>query len=311
MAEEFTFAGLPAFTDVAGLKADIAIIGIPHGTWYRSGEPGPSAQAPIAIRRASRRYAAMLSHYDFDLDGPLLDNRNIRVVDCGNLPGDPSDPAGNRKRTSEMIGGIIDSGAVPIVLGGDDSVPIPFFRAYRGSGPFTVVQVDAHIDWRDEVKGITEGPSSTMRRASEMPWIDALIQVGMRGVGSARMEEVAAAKAYGAEIITAKEVHDDGVNRILDLVPDGSACLMTIDCDGLDPSIMPAVNAPVPGGLTYRQVLDLIHGLAKKADLHGFDLVEFVPDKDINGLAALTAARIVFNMIGSLVRSKHFAPRNP
>jgi len=86
-----------------------------------------------------------------------------------------------------------------------------------------------------------------MRRASEMSWIDKLIQVGMRVVGSARIQEIEAAKAYGAEIITAKNVQDGGKDQILNLVPEGSACLLTIDCDGLDPSIMPGVKAPCAG----------------------------------------------------------------
>lgn len=302
-----TFAGLPACMDIDGLSADIAIIGIPHGTSYNPGEPGHSAGAPAAIRKATQRYAPMLDNYDFDLGGPLLNNSKIRVVDCGDVPGDPLDAAGNRKRAVQQIRSILNAGAVPIVFGGDDSVPIPFFHAYQGHAPLAVVQIDAHIDWRHEVNGVTEGPSSTMRRASEMPWIDRLIQIGMRGVGSARIEEVDAARAYGAELITAKEVHERGVERILRLVPDGVPCLVTIDCDGLDPSIMPAVNAPVPGGLSYRQVIDLLHGLAKKCDVCGFDLVEFVPDKDMNRLAALTAARIVWNMIGALVRYKSLA----
>jgi agmatinase len=309
MGDGYTFAGLPAAIEGAGPGGEIVIVGIPHGTPYRPGETSHSAQAPTAIRRAAWRYAGMREHYDFDLGGPLLDNRNIRVVDWGDLPGDPADPAGNRERATEKIRAALAAGAVPIVIGGDDSVPIPVFRAYRGHGPLTVIQVDAHIDWRDEVNGVTEGFSSTMRRASEMPWIQRLIQVGMRGVGSARPEEVEAAKEYGAEIITAREVQDSGVERILGLIPEGSACLLTIDCDGLDPAIMPAVNAPVPGGLSYRQVVDLVHGLTKKAEVRGFDLVEFVPDKDINGLGALTAARLIFNMIGSLVRSKPFAQR--
>ena len=301
-----TFAGLPACVDIDGLSAEIAIIGIPHGTSYHSGEPSHSAGAPAAIRRATQRYASMLDNYDFDLGGPLLNDHKIRVVDCGDVPGDPFNPAANRKQARQKIRSILDAGAVPIVLGGDDSVPIPFFHAYQGHAPLTVVQIDAHIDWRHELNGITEGPSSTMRRAAEMPWIDRLIQVGMRGVGSARIEEVDAARAYGAELITAKEVHARGVERVLSLVPDGGPCLLTIDCDGLDPSIMPAVNAPLPGGLSYRQVIDLLHGLAKKSDIHGFDLVEFVPDKDVNRLGALTAARIVLNMIGALVRCKPF-----
>ena len=306
MGNTKTFAGLPACMDLNDLSAQIAVIGIPHGTSYNPGKLSHSAEAPAAIRNAAARYARMRDHYDFDLGGPLLANRSVRVVDCGDLAGDPGDPASNCKRAMEKMRSILKAGAVPIVLGGDDSVPIPFFRAYQGYGPLTIVQIDAHLDWRHEVNGVTEGPSSTMRRASEMPWIGRLIQVGMRGVGSARIEEVDAARAYGAEIITAKEVHEKGVQQILSLVPDGSACLMTIDCDGLDPSIMPAVNAPVPGGLSYRQVIDLMHGLAQKSEIQGFDLVEFAPDKDMNGLAALTAARIVWNMIGALVRYKPF-----
>jgi agmatinase len=304
MTTKSTFAGLPACANIGDVSADIAIIGVPHGTLYSLDKPSHSAQAPAAIRQAAERYSHMLDNYDFDLGGSLLDNRNIRVVDCGDLPGDPFDSAGNQRRTTEMIRSAIKVGTVPIVLGGDDSIPISVFRAYQDHGPFTLIQVDAHLDWRNEVNGITEGPSSTMRRASEMPWINRLIQVGMRGVGSARQEELAAALAYDAEILTAKDVHEGGIQPILNLVADGAACLVTIDCDGLDPSIMPAVNAPLPGGLSYWQVVDLLHGLTKKADVRGFDLVEFVPERDINGLGALTAARIVFNMIGALVRSE-------
>jgi agmatinase len=309
MMNQNTFAGLPPCKNVPGLSADIVIIGLPHGISYSLNIPSCSVNAPTAIRKAAERYGEMIDHYDFDLGGPLLDNREIRVFDCGDVPGDPSDPMGNHRRSEENIRTILDAGAIPIVLGGDDSVTIPFLRAFKGKGAFTVVQIDAHIDWRHDIKGITEGPSSPMRRASEMPWIYTLIQAGMRGVGSARAEEVEAAKAYGARIITAKNVQDDGIDRILTLVPEGSPCLLTIDCDGLDPSIMPAVNTPMPGGLSYLQVVDLLHGLTKKAKVCGFNLVEFVPEKDTDGLAALTAARMVFNMIGALIRSPFFDQR--
>jgi len=258
---QYTFAGLPECGEIAVLSADIAIIGVPHGISYSVGVPSHSVNAPMAIRKATKRYSEMIDHYDYDLGGTLLDNSDIRVFDCGDVPGDPSDPIGNQRRSQEKIRAIINAGAVPIVLGGDDSITIPFLRAFQGKGVFTVVQVDAHIDWRHEVNGITEGPSSSMRRASEMPWIDKLIQAGMRGVGSARIEEIDAARDYGAEIITAKNIQDGGIDEILSLVTEGSTCLLTIDCDGLDPSIMSAVNAPMPGGLSYRQVVDLLHGL--------------------------------------------------
>jgi agmatinase len=309
MTNRHTFAGLPQCKKNARLSADIAIIGIPYGVSYSEGVPGHSEKAPNAIRKAAKRYAQMIEHYDYDLGGSLLNNSDIRVVDCGDVPGDFSDPIGNNRRSQEKIQDIVGAGAIPIVLGGDDSVTIPFLRAFQGHGAFTVVQVDAHIDWRHEINGITEGPSSAMRRASEMPWIDKLIQVGMRGVGSARIEEIEAAKVYGANIITAKKVHEGGIDQILNLVPDDSACLLTLDCDGLDPSIMPGVKAPMPGGLSYRQVVDILHGLVSKGNVCGFNLVEFMPEKDINGLTALTAARFVFNMIGALVRSTFFAQR--
>lgn len=296
-----TFAGLPASETP---EAGIAVIGIPHGVSYEPGAPSHSSNAPMAIRAAARKYAAMLTHYDFDLGGPLLDRGAPPAFDCGDVPGDPADPAGNQARATEAIRSLLDAGAIPVVIGGDDSVPIPLFRAYEGRGPLTLIQVDAHIDWRHEVNGITEGPSSPMRRASEMPWIGTLIQVGIRGVGSARPEEVEAARAYGAHLITAAALGEPGgIGRVLDLVPEGGACLFTLDCDGIDPAVLPAVKAPSPGGLSYRQVIDLVHGVAQKARVRGFDLVEMMPEKDRDGLSALSAARIVLNVIGALARA--------
>jgi len=79
---------------------------------------------------------------------------------------------------------------------------------------------------------------------------------------------------------------------------------VTLDCDGLDPSIMPAVAARSPGGLGYWHVVELLHGLAAKTRLAGFDLVEFMPARDRDGVAALTAARIVVNAIEAIARSR-------
>ncbi len=304
-SHRLTFAGFPP-CDVTSLSADIALIGIPHGTLYEPGKASPSAQSPAAIRAASHRYASMLDNWDFDLNGPLLAGRSIRVVDCGDVPGNPGDSEGNRRRATEAVQVILNGGAVPIALGGDDSIAIPFFRAFHDRGPITLIQVDAHIDWRDAVHGVKEGYSSTMRRASEMGWIDTLIQVGMRGVGSAGESELKDAKAAGAQIITARDLHAGGIDQVLDRIPAEAQCLLTLDCDGLDPAIMPGVNAPAPGGIGYWQIVDVIHGIARKATLIGVDLVELAPEKDIGGLSALTAVRILFNIIGALARSDRF-----
>ncbi|TIN67222.1 MAG: agmatinase, partial [Mesorhizobium sp.] len=72
--------------------------------------------------------------------------------------------------------------------------------------------------------------------------------------------------------------------------------------DSLDPSIMPGVAARTPGGLTYLQMIDLIAGLGRWARIAGFDLVEFYPPADIDGVSALTAARLLVNVVGTVVR---------
>src|SRR5690348_12961233 len=191
-SHDFTsFLGVPVCTELDALDAEIAILGIPFGAPYGTSDiVTASSAAPAAIRAQSNRLSVTLDHYDFDLGGPLLDGRAVRIVDCGDVPGDPLDIAGNAARATNAVRAILARGAVPIVLGGDDAIPIPVFRAYEGHGPIAIVQIDAHIDWRHEVQGVTEGYSSTMRRASEMPWIGGMVQIGMRSLGSARPADV-------------------------------------------------------------------------------------------------------------------------
>jgi agmatinase len=181
-------------------------------------------------------------------------------------------------------------------------VPIPFLAAFADHGPVWIVQIDAHIDWRDEVHGERHGYSSPMRRASEMAHIAGIVQIGIRSVGSARGSEVEAARRYGSRIVTARAVHAVGVEATLQHIPEDARVIVTLDCDGLDPGIMPGVAARTPGGLSYTQVIDLIAGIGRRARIVGFDIVELYPPADMDGLSALTAARLVVNAIGAIVR---------
>jgi agmatinase len=293
-----TFAGFPSAARAE--RGQIAVLGIEHATPYETGKPSHSAGAPAALRAALAGYNRLADHYDFDIGGLRPDS----AVDCGDLPGDPADPRGNRDAITAAVRALLDVDAIPVVLGGDDSVPIPMFRAFEARGPLTVVQIDAHLDWRDEVRGEKYGYSSTMRRASEMPWMRRMVQVGLRGIGSARAGEIADAHAWGSRLVPAADVHGHGMARVLDLVDADANCLVTLDCDGIDPSILPAVLAPAPGGLLYWQVLELLRGLAAKCRIVGFDLVEFMPARDTTGLAALTAARLVCNAIAAIATSQ-------
>lgn len=282
-------------------KTAVAIVGAPIATPY----PGFglfSASAPEAIRQASAYEAPTLSHHDFDINGSLLDDDYGTIIDTGDLATSETDFAHNRSLITRAVGQILDAGAKPIVIGGDDSVPIPVFQAFAGRGRYTILQIDAHIDWRDDVNGECYGLSSTMRRASEMAEIEQIIQVGMRSPGSARTAEYRDALAWGATIIRAQQVYRQGVEQILDLIPAGSNVLVTFDCDSLDSSAMPAVMSPTPGGLMYWDVVEMLQGVAAKANLCGFNLVEFMPDRDMNGTAAMLAARLIFNAAANMAR---------
>jgi agmatinase len=298
-AETRTFLGLPACNDIATLEADVAIVGAGCATPYPS-VGAYCADAPAAIRAAMASYAAAVSHYDFDLGGPLLGSADMVVADCGDLPFVEADARGNRDRIRAAISTILDRGATPVVLGGDDSVPIPLFQAFEGRGRFTILQLDAHIDFRDEVGGERWGLSSTMRRASELGCIERIIQVGQRAVGSARLADYEAALAAGVKFVSARALRAKGIGQVMELIPRGSNVLVTFDCDALDPSIMPAVIGPAPGGLTYWQAIELIDGVAERGRIAAFDLVEFMSARDIAGLGALTAGRIVAHVIGRL-----------
>jgi agmatinase len=303
-------SGLPSFIDaqrcknLSELEADVAIIGVPYGVPYDlAGMRSPSAPAPSAIRAASRRFVKYLSHYDFDLGGPVFAGRDVRVVDCGDVYMRSGDFDANSHRTVEAIQEIRRSGAVPIILGGDHAIPIPVMRGFHDVGSMAVIQLDAHIDWRHEVNGITEGLSSPMRRASELPYVDGMAQFGIRGIGSARQEEVDAALAYGSRLVTAEEIHDRGVQSVFDRIPEAENYYITFDADGLDPSLAPGVNTSAPGGLTYFQSARLIEAVARRGKLVGYDFVEVVPDNDVGGITCMTAARLALFTIGVLAHT--------
>ena len=162
------------------------------------------------------------------------------------------------------------------------------------------------MDWRDEINGEREGYSSGIRRASEMHHIGEIFQIGLRGVGSGRNEAFEAAKEYGAHLISVYEIHEFGIKRILDRIPEGPIYL-TIDADGLDHTIMPAVNAPTPGGLNWLRIMDIIHAVVKKDRVLGMGLVEISPSFEGSRITLIHAETLICNFIGAAVRQGYYS----
>lgn len=302
-----TFLGLPAVgTAQTGDEPGVAILGIPFGVPYTSpGHTAGCADAPNAIRTRSRRLANFADHHDFDLDGPMLvGSPLLRVVDAGDVDGSSEDGEGNAERAEAAVRSLLATGAIPIVLGGDDSVPIPVLRAYAGRDPLIVLQVDAHLDFRDEVAGVRDGYSSTMRRASEMDHVGRIVQVGLRGVGSARTSDVADARAAGNLLVTARELRERGVEWLLGALPRGAPVFIAFDLDGLDPSVAPAVSGVSPGGLSYDEAGDLVGGVAGRCRVVGAAFTELVPALDVNGISALVVVRMVMRLLAGMDRNR-------
>lgn len=298
-------------TDLDTLDAHIAFLGIPYGSAYTIDEvTNDQTRAPTAVRQATDRAVRNLDRYDFDVGGPIYDGRDVKVVDCGDVVGDPKDPGAHSRNAEAAVRKILAAGALPLIIGGDHGIPIPVLRAYDDQGPITLIQVDAHIDWRDQINGVHDGLSSPIRRASEMAHVEDIFQIGIRAQGTARPEEYEAAMAYGANIITAYELHDLGMDAVLDRIPDGGRYYVTIDADGIDPSVMPAVAGPALGGVTYQQARKLLHGLVRKGRVVGMDIVEITPTKDVNQITAITAGRFFVNLIGAAVRADYFGTRS-
>ena len=302
-----TFLFTQLTTDLEHLNAHIAFLGIPYGLAYTVGDvSNDQSTMPAAMRQATDRMVRSLERYDFDLGGPLYAGKPIRAVDCGDVRADVHDLKGQVARAEQVVRKIVGSGAMPIVLGGDHGVSIPVLRAFEGRGPITLIQIDQHLDWRDEVNGIKDGLSSPMRRASEMEHVGQIFQIGLSATGSARQEEVDAAKAWGAHLIPAHELHEVGIDAVLRLIPDGGRYYLTVDMDGMDCAIAPAVAAPMPGGVSFVEARRLVHGLVAKGRVVGMDVVEITPRTDINRITCITAGRLIVNLIGAAVRAGYF-----
>lgn len=295
-----TFLGSQSSQDLSKVETPYAFVGIPYGPVYVGREVSACAEAADVIRRTSheRSYTRFMSHWNFDLGEPQFEDNKPNVTDIGNVVVDPYDIPKVKDNVRLVLNPLVRKGIVPLVIGGQDSVPPLVVSAYDGVEDINVLQIDAHIDFRDEIYGRRDGASNTMRRVRDYGCVKDVIHFGTRSIGTARREEVEIAQRMGNRFISAWEIHDEGVDTFLETFNMSRKWVLTIDCDGMDPTIAPAVGVPEPGGLTFVQTAKVLRYLARKNCIAGVIFTEFQPDKDINGTTALTVARLLLNIIG-------------
>ncbi len=289
MTETFMGVGAPT------TSSEAVVLGAAMATVYPDRHPHAS-EGPSALRAATWRLALFTGNYDFDIDGPFASWRRL-VGDGGDINTVRADAEGNRRRITTAVSSVVNQGAMPLLLGGDDSVAEPFVAGWRDHGPVTVVQIDAHLDFRDEVGGESHGYSSPMRRASEMSWVRRIVHVGQRGVGSARPADVQDTIEAGNVIVRARELARDGLEAVAGRLVEGERFVIVYDVDGTNPADIPAVRAPVAGGPGVDVLGDLFVALAARGSLEGMVVTEFEPERDPDGTSATALARLVCRVL--------------
>jgi len=302
-----SFCRVPICENWSQLYADVAILGVPFdmGTQVKPG----ARFGPRGIREASTIYSLRDEGvYDHEFDKNFL--KGLRVVDCGDVDMIHMDAQQCLQNTYEDVLELLSKNVLPVVIGGDHSVSIPVIRAMKELGPFHVIQLDAHLDFVNEMFGVREGQGNPMRRISEMEHVSGITQIGIRGQGSSSRQDFDDARAYGSTIIGPRQFRQIGAKGVIDMLPKGTRFYVTIDCDVLDPAIAPGTGSPSPGGLDYYEITDVLRGIADRGEVIGFDFCEVAPVYDPTEMTCQVAARIILDFLGAIFDNRKIEQRN-
>ena len=292
-----SFVNVPVVTDWKELNTQAVIFGVPHGKPYDKKQfPNNQSTAPNALRAASPRI--VISDEAVDMDSKdLFSLSDIILVDGGDIPLHDNNIAQHYADAEKAVRYATKRGIIPVSIGGDDGVTNPVIRGLDNLSDITLVQIDAHLDWRDERFGETDGYSSPMRRASELSHISSIHQIGIRSFGSSLQSDVLDAQNWGAHLHMARDIHQNGIQAVIESMPPGGPFFITLDVDGLDPAIMPGTLARAPGGLDWWQIIELFEGLAERGDIVGINVVELAPKNDLNQVSLIGVGRIILKIL--------------
>jgi len=290
---QIPFFRLPVAPVAAGVPpgTGAVLLGVPYdgGTTYQPG----ARFAPFEVRRVS----ALVQGYHPSHRVAVFDH--LSAVDGGNVVFPPFDAAAVRDRVERGVGAVLAAGAVPFIVGGDHSVALPSLRAVaRRHGPVAVVHVDAHLDTSGpETWGELFHHGTPFRHAIEEGLVakGQLHQVGLRGPWRDDHDAEPGA-AHGARVYSVDDLADRGVSAVAAEIRSALGhrpVYLSFDVDAVDPAFAPGTGTPVPGGLTSREALQLVRGLAGAA-LVGMDVVEVCPPLDHADLTSHLAAHLLF-----------------
>ncbi len=191
----------------------------------------------------------------------------------------------------------MSTGKLVVGLGGEHTVSVGTGRGVLRSvdGPITLVQIDAHSDLRESYEGSPYSHACIARRLLEEENVEQILQLGIRSV-CAEEVEVARANPDRIRVWYAEEVHAEAWQAELADRVAGRNIFLTIDVDGLDPSVIPATGTPEPGGLSWRQTLEIIRIVAQSGTIVALDCVELAPTPGLH-MADFAAAKLVYKAI--------------
>jgi agmatinase len=274
----FNFGGLPSeFSTYENSK--YVVLPVPYdlsSTWGRGSENGPEA-----ILEAS----CNMELYDIETNSEVYKKGIFTAKPI--ITGDPPDILFNM--VTETAKAFLNDNKVLVTIGGNHSVPIGSCKAYCDKFEnVSVLQIDAHSDMRESYGGNKFSHASAMARMKE--WAKP-VMVGIRSMDSSELENVKGRDIFYASYI---RKNPDWITEAVNCLTEN--VYLTIDLDGLDPSIMPATGTPEPGGLYWYETLDLIEKTAREKNIIGFDVVELCPNESSNPSNFL-AAKLIYKIM--------------
>jgi len=261
----------------------IAILGIPFdekSSYLKGASLGPKAIREASTSRSINAWTELAVNLEED----------TIIADLGDLTlrGSVSEIFAH---IEEKVLNIIEKGVIPVILGGDHSISYPivkaFFQKYQ---PLDILHFDAHPDLYEELFGDRLSHGCPFTRIMEERLAKNLVQVGIRAKVGEHEEK---AKKFKIKMIEMKDLPDNLSLRF------ENPLYISFDLDALDPAFAPGVSHHEPGGLTTRQVIQIIHRL--KAQIVGVDVVELNPTRDASGITASAAVKIIMEIMGKIV----------